>query len=91
VNRFRIGDQVAYTYEDRHGNEKHETGDVVGVDPASGTVSIWWDWSNEATSEDIDDPDIVITGRTDLRAIGVVVAMVAAGRVGPPIRALRWR
>ena len=41
MNTFRIGDRVSYTYEDRHGNEKHDTGDVVGVDPANGTVSIW--------------------------------------------------
>jgi hypothetical protein len=81
MNNFRIGDRVSYTYEDRHGNEGHDTGRVVGVDPASGTVSIWWDWSNEATSEDLDDPDIIITGRSDLRAIGVVVAMVAAASV----------
>ena len=81
MNRFRIGDRVSYTYEDRHGNEGHDTGRVVGVDPAAGTVSIRWDWTDEATSEDIDDPDITITSRSDLRAIGVVVAMVAAANV----------
>ena len=50
MNNFRIGDRVSYTYEDRHGNEGHGTGRVLGGDPASGTVSIWWGWSNEATS-----------------------------------------
>lgn len=34
MSRFRIGDLVSYTYEDRHGNECYDTGDVVGVDPA---------------------------------------------------------